>query len=106
MADKPLNVNSNARRIAAQQAAQAHLTVSFESEARTLTAGELINVEGVSFVMAYGGGAVSVANAPGDTPAALADSAGAVVVAGAKLIDVRGARYMSLASGGVVVFTG
>jgi hypothetical protein len=107
MADKPLNVNEAARIVAAQGPGSAQLEVSFESSAVVLGAGELLNVGGVSYVFAYGGGAVSCYDTPGGAAVLLADRAGtAVSVTTAQLIEVRGVRYISFASAATVVLTG
>lgn len=107
MAQKPLNINTQARRIASQQAGQAHVNVSFESETVTLQADESINVEGISFVFVYGACNVLAHDADGDAAVALEDPAGgAVAVTTARLVDVRGVRNIQCSAVVTVVFTG
>lgn len=108
MAEKPLNINNQARRIASQQAGQALVSVSFENkDSVVLPADESINVEGISAVMVYGACNVLAHDQPDDTAVALEDSTGsAVTVTTARLVDVRGVRYLQCDAGVTVVFTG
>ena len=107
MAETPLNANKQARKTAAQGPGQAYLAVSFESKPVSLDSDEPLNVEGFAYVFAYGGGAVSCFDNPGDGAVLLADKDGnAVSVTTAQLIDVRGIRHISFAGSAVVVVTG
>lgn len=112
MADKPLNINSNQRRVAAQSGANPVLEASFESVPAVYDqslggATETLNVEGVSYMFCYGGGAVTCCDTPGGTFVALEDRAGAaVVITTARLVEVRGVHYVKFAADSRVVFTG
>jgi len=107
MANKPLNINDNARKLAAQGPGQSHVNVSFESDSVSVAIGEALDVAGVSHVFAFGGGAVTCHDTPSGTPVALEDITGAVVaVTTARLIDVRGVRFIEFAASSVVVYTG
>jgi hypothetical protein len=102
-----LNTNKQARKVAAQQAGQTVLEGSFESDPVSLGIAEKLNVEGLSYVFAYGGGAVTCHDAPGGTPVALEDRTGtAVVVTTARLIEVRGVRHIAFAAASVVIACG
>ena len=59
MADKPMNINKIARDIAAQRPGEPLLEGSFEIGSVSVVADERLDVAGVAYVFAYGGGAVS-----------------------------------------------
>lgn len=110
MADKPLNINGQSRKIASQQAGQAVLQGSFESTStdydQSLTE-ETLDVGGISYMFCYGGGAVTCSDTRGGTYVALEDRAGAaVVITTARLVEVRGVRFVRFASDSTVVLTG
>lgn len=109
MADKPLVINSHGRRLAAQNNPQLVLSCSFESAPTTLTAGEVLDVAGVSCLLAYGGGVATAYtdNTGSAVSAALFTPEGtAVNVTGAQLVDLRGVSHISFASGCTVVLAG
>ena len=107
MSEKPMNVNTNARLVSALSTPTPNLAVSFESDSVSVGANEPLDVRGIANVFAYGGGAVKCMDTPSGTPVVLEDITGvAVSVTTARLIDVRGARWITFASSSVVVFTG
>ena len=109
MAAKPTNPPYDANFTASQGTGQPRLSVSFESDPAALADGDSVDVRGVSYVMVYGTGVtVNAHDAPGDTAVPLLDITGAAVtVTGARLVDVRGVRWINVTGAtSVVVFTG
>lgn len=103
MANKPLNMNGKARRIAAQLPSNGSVGVSFLTSGVPVLPGDLINVEGMPHVFARGGGAVVCSDTPLGPFVPLEDRSGVpVVVTTSNLIEVRGIRYISFEMGSVV----
>jgi hypothetical protein len=106
MADRPLNISRKAALYAMQSPPTANLIVSVEGEPVTLAANEQLDVRGIAYVLAYGGGVVSATYASNLAAVPLHDTAGVAVVVGtskAQLVETRGVHYLSFANTAVVV---
>lgn len=108
MPNKSLNPSPSANRTSAQRPCQPTTQTSFESATVTVGAGESLNVEGVAYAFVYGATAVQCHDVPNPVGAvALEDSTGtAVTVTTARLVDVRGVRYVRFVGACTVVVTG
>ncbi len=111
MANKPLNINDNARRVAAQQAGQTVIEGSFESKTvEDIPINEAIDVSGVAYIFVYT--TLQATASVSDTRdasgfAVLEDRTGAdVLIDTARLVEVRGVRYIRFSQITTVVLTG
>lgn len=103
MAHKPLNMSGRARRVAAQLPANGTTVVSFLTEETQVPPGEVVNVEGMPYIFAKGGGAVTCSDTKDGPFVPLEDGSGSPVsVSTSNLIEVRGVRYVAFETVSVV----
>jgi hypothetical protein len=106
---RPTSVSTRNNRMASQSRPMPTVEQSFESPtAQAVAAGAELDVQGVAYVFAYGGGAVTCCDTATGSFVALQESASGTVVTvtTARLIEVRGVHYIKFASAATVVFAG